>query len=443
MNRKNIVFVGLIVFIYSTVVFAQSDWFWLNPVPSGNSMYQVNVIDASTVYILADGNALMKSTDNGITWDFKPIPYTGIASAMHFTSSTTGFVVGGSGNILKTTDSGINWSSTSNLAKYGLLDVYFPNPSLGFAVGDDYVLKTINGGATWDSLYIGSWRLTSVHFSDNNNGFAPTDYDGIIFRTTNSGNSWFKDSTGFDSQSFYSVFSVDANTAYVGGKNGTIIKTTNGGQIWNPVSPLTSGSYIYSLSFSSTTTGYACSSSGNICKTTNEGNSWVTLFSSPTNYINSISIGSGGSGFAVGSSGLVVKTTDLNTWNNIRSSIIEDRLYSVFFTNDNNGYICSTGGKILKTTNSGNSWVIKYNNVSTSELTSICFPTPQTGYSALANGSIVLKTTDSGENWNPISIGKNGSIAHIFFSDTSNGYMCGYVSGFTGGIFKTTNGGNN
>jgi len=169
MNRKNIIFAGLIVFIYSTVVFAQSDWFWLNPTPSGNYMYQVNVIDASTLYILADGNALMKSTDNGITWAIKPIPYSGTARSMYFTSATTGFVVGGSGKVLRTTDSGVNWSETSVLAPYGLSDVYFPNPNLGFAVGDDYVLKTINGGESWDSLYIGSWRLTAVHFSDNNN----------------------------------------------------------------------------------------------------------------------------------------------------------------------------------------------------------------------------------------------------------------------------------
>jgi photosystem II stability/assembly factor-like uncharacterized protein len=444
MKTKIGTFICLLFFIYQTSIFAQSGWSWLNPLPSGNSMYQVKVVDASTVYILADRNILMKSTDNGITWAVKQIPYTGTAYSMHFTSATTGFVVGGSGNILKTTDSGLNWSASSVIAKYGLLDVYFPNPNLGFAVGDDYVLKTINGGETWDSLNIGSWRLTSVHFSDNNHGFAPTDYNGIVFRTTNSGNSWYQDSTGFESQSYYSVFSIDANTAYVGGNSGTIVKTTDGGQTWNSVSPLPSGSsYVYALAFSSAAVGYACSSAGDICKTTNGGNNWVTLFSSPQDYINAISIGTGGNGFAVGSSGLLVKTTDLNTWNNLRSSIIDDKLYGVIFTDDNNGYICSTGGKILKTTNSGNSWVIKYNNVSTSQITSICFPTPQIGYSALNNGSIVLKTTNSGENWNPISTGETGSISQIYFSDTATGYMCGYGTFGLGGIFKTTNGGNN
>jgi photosystem II stability/assembly factor-like uncharacterized protein len=444
MNRKNIIIVSLIFFISTTIVFAQSNWFWLNPVPTGNSMYKVNVINSSTIYILTDGNVLMKSTDNGNTWTSKLIPDdNGWVYSMHFTSATNGFVVGGSGKVLRTTDSGTSWSTSSIILPYSLYDVYFPSPDTGFAVGDYYVLKTVNGGDSWDSLSIGSSRLTAVHFSDNRHGFAATDYDGIILRTTNGGNNWDQISTGFSSTSFYSVFSVDTNITYVGGDDGSIIKTTDGGDTWNSISHLPSNSYsVNAFAFSSASLGYACSIYGDICKTTNGGNSWVTLYSDPLNGFNSLSISGLGNGFGVGSKGLIVKSTDLTTWNTLRSSIVDDRLYDVFFTDQNTGFICSDGGKILKTTNSGSSWTIKYDNFSTSTLSSICFPTPQIGYSAVDNGSIVLKTTNSGENWNSISTGKNGSISQIFFSDTSTGYMCGFVSGFTGGVFKTTNGGN-
>ena len=443
MNRKNIIIVSLIFFISTTVISAQSDWFWLNPLPSGNTVSIVNVIDASTIYILAAGNVLMKSTDNGNTWTSKPIPDDEYLFSMNFTNSTTGFFVGGSGKVLRTTDSGTSWSTSSIYSPYSLYDVYFPSSDTGFAVGDYYVLKTINGGDSWDSLSIGSWRLTAVHFSDNRHGFAATDYDGIIFRTTNAGDNWDQISTGFSSTSFYSVFSVDTNITYVGGDDGSIIKTTDGGDTWISISHLPSNSYsVNAFVFSSTNVGYACSSYGDICKTTNGGNSWVTLYTDPLYGFSYLSISSLGNGFAVGTNGLIVKSTDLITWNNLRTSIVEDDLYDLHFTDDNTGFICSTAGKILKTTNSGNSWTIKYDNFSAFRLGSIYFPTPQTGYSVAGNGSIVIKTTNNGETWNSISTGKNGSISQIFFSDTSTGYMCGFVSGLTGGIFKTTNGGN-
>jgi len=444
MNRKNIIIASLIFFISTTIISAQSNWFWLNPLPSGNAMSIVNVIDGSTIYILATGNVLMKSTDNGNTWTSKLIPDdNGSAYSMNFTNSTTGFFVGGSGKVLRTTDSGTSWSTSSRYSPYSLYDVYFPSSDTGFAVGDYYVLKTINAGDSWDSLSIGAWRLTTVHFSDNSHGFAATDYDGIIFRTTNAGDNWDQISTGFSSTSFYSVFSVDTNITYVGGDDGSIIKTTDGGDTWNSISHLPSNSYsVNAFAFSSTNVGYACSSYGDICKTTNGGNSWVTLYTDPLYGFSYLSISSLGNGFAVGTNGLIVKSTDLITWNNLLTSIVEDDLNDLHFTDENTGFICSNGGKILKTTNSGNSWTIKYNNFSAFLVGSVCFPTPQTGYSVAGNGSIVIKTTNNGETWNPISTGKNGSISQIFFSDTSTGYMCGFVSGFTGGIFKTTNGGN-
>ena len=177
---------------------AQQGWFWLNPLPQGNSLQAVQMFSATEVYALAgNANLLLKTTNAGTTWTtvpITPVPVGGYFQAMHFTGKDSGVVVGyGSGfngAIARTTNGGATWTTTSSSTIPWLYAVTFTTPTRGFAVGDYYVLMTTNAGATWDTLQLPNGpRLQAVDFSDQNTGYAAGD-GGVIFKKTNGGTSW-------------------------------------------------------------------------------------------------------------------------------------------------------------------------------------------------------------------------------------------------------------
>jgi photosystem II stability/assembly factor-like uncharacterized protein len=82
-------------------------------------------------------------------------------------------------------------------------------------------------------------------------------------------------------------------------------------------------------------------------------------------------------------------------------------------------------------------WFVQ-NSGTSNQLTSICFPTPTTGWIA-GWYSTVLKTTNSGINWAQISMGSSLGYQCIYFVSPD----VGWILGQSGTILNTTNGGNN
>ncbi|HMQ69772.1 MAG TPA: YCF48-related protein, partial [Ignavibacteria bacterium] len=160
-NMKFII-VLLNIVLLTNLSICQSNWYWLNPLPTGNNL---------TNTCFTDGN--------------------------------TGWAVGFSGTIIKTTDGGNSWISQTSGVSHHLYSVCFTNSSTGWAVGLGFgqkggiILNTKNGGTNWiTQLNTGSDWLNSVYFPNNftnsNTGWAvglgPS--GGIIYKTTNEGANW-------------------------------------------------------------------------------------------------------------------------------------------------------------------------------------------------------------------------------------------------------------
>ena len=97
---------------------------------------------------------------------------------------------------------------------------------MGGINGDQYILKTTDGGTTWINQKSGtSTYLSSVYFADYNTGWIVSSY---IIKTTNGGANWIEQTSGTPHYK-YSVFFIDNNIGWTVGDGGTILKTTNGG----------------------------------------------------------------------------------------------------------------------------------------------------------------------------------------------------------------------
>jgi photosystem II stability/assembly factor-like uncharacterized protein len=111
--------------------------------------------------------------------------------------------------LLISSDFGKTWSFIiDDLFQNRLEGVYFLNKNIGFAacgkqiapyssVYRNIILKTSDGGKTWcvklDTLLTPATGINKIYFADYDNGFALSK-DWGIWRTTNGGDYWFKDS---------------------------------------------------------------------------------------------------------------------------------------------------------------------------------------------------------------------------------------------------------
>jgi len=199
--------------------------------------------------------------------------------------------------------------------------------------------------------------------------------------------------------------------------------------------------------------------------------------------INDIYFVSETKGFAVGgdkyTQGDILMTKDAgNTWELINDSIDYDSedeylhtLHSIDFLNQNIGEIVGNNGKILRTDNGGKTWVVSVNGgylnfykvkmISTNKtfllsdaailtstnfwyyhesidftysLKDLEFTDNNTAY--LAGYGFVQKTEDAGKTWKYLDI-KGDFFYDIDFVNKKVGYICGWQ----GGIFKTTDAG--
>jgi photosystem II stability/assembly factor-like uncharacterized protein len=295
-------------------------------------------------------------------------------NSVYFPDANIGYAVGNFGTILKTLDGGANWDSlTSGTAMTFLCSVYFTDTIIGYGVGDNVILKTINGGTNWSEILFNPYvYLNSVFFPDANTGYVVGTYhdpnlmyvSGYILKTTDGGITWTQLPFAPYNHYLMSVYFTDVNIGYAVGSywNGWtasfpyIIKTIDGGATWSEFSSELSFSLL-SVSFPDNNTGYAVGTDGYgtngiIFKTTDAGTTWDTLLT--TNALNSIYFTDVNSGYAVGNYGKIIKTIDGGgSWITQTSGTLWSNLYSVFFQSVVTGYVVGDSGIILKTTNGG------------------------------------------------------------------------------------------
>ncbi len=182
-------------------------------------------------------------------WLRQPSPTNKWLSKCTFVDSLYGWVSGDSGIVIHTSNGGINWSvQNSNAGPNYINDIFFLNRRIGWAIANDFsvngtfVMKTTNGGQTWNSsrFYDTTVYLKTVYFVDSLTGYIGT-FGGEILRTSNAGLNWSIcsiDSSACYSFSMNKINFINAGTGYICGGGvdlaGQIWKTTNSGINWKP-----------------------------------------------------------------------------------------------------------------------------------------------------------------------------------------------------------------
>ncbi|HET6401492.1 MAG TPA: hypothetical protein VFH95_08850 [Candidatus Kapabacteria bacterium] len=252
------------------------------PVFSGSvtgTIYGISFLDATTGFAAGDQRDISKTIDGGMTWqpmDASNVPQSDLIRSIYFTNRTTGFVGtsdaygNASGSICQTKDGGQTWNPilTTNggiyninfipgtngqdgvaLGRFGvaywtndggttwtagtsdqpnalIVRSTFLSAAQGYAVAQDisgsahgYILRTIDAGRTWSTVYTSSPALDGID-NDGNQTITAAGYSGLVVESTDAGGTW--NSTTAGSGRWIDVRYATQHRAVLFGDNGAI-----------------------------------------------------------------------------------------------------------------------------------------------------------------------------------------------------------------------------
>jgi photosystem II stability/assembly factor-like uncharacterized protein len=378
-----------------------------------NNWGTVRFANQNTGFIAGNNNLLMHTTNGGLNWMEQGVPQRTFLNDISVVD-TLAFICGNNGWIYETTVSG--YTKCLGGTKQDFASMTFLNENIGIIVTDFDYLRTVNGGTKWNLDFFGgyAWEEGCAGIQTDVRSFPPLSVYRVTEAVSCHGGPSFYDLdnstdggiTWIGNRSFYQtnvgipgVCEIEGVT-YISARlpNSTILK--NNGSGW--VQIYSANFYIGSLSFSNQNTGAVIGGGSvpGILRTSNGGTNWSFISASNNRSENDIKLFPSGIGYLACDSSFILRTTDFGiTWvllpNNINSSF-----RSMQFVNDNTGWVISYGGnfwystKLYFTNNGGNNFY-QVQSLGNFNPRAMSFINALTGYVSGDSG-VVLKTTNGG-----------------------------------------------
>jgi photosystem II stability/assembly factor-like uncharacterized protein len=272
-------------------------------------------------------------------------------NTIFFLDSLNGWVGGypypGDQFILRTSNGGVSWDQTS--ISSSPQSIYFTNISTGFCAAFNGIYKTTDGGGLWNLNYQDDIHFNSVQFVDENSGFAvANEFPQYLYllKTEDAGLNWNKSLVAIETGD-PKIKMIDELTGFIISENSSkIYKTSDGGSNWNVVfDDSISHHSFWDIAFSDELNGFAGRAGGDFLSTSDGGNTWHKKFMPLlfcTN-IRTIENHCWVSGFGIGYNAIVYSDDYGNTWTPIFVDDSND-IHDIFFSDLNHGWFCSTTG---------------------------------------------------------------------------------------------------
>lgn len=223
-------------------------------------------------------------------WEISKITYEyGLRlRELFFVNEEVGYAVGPHGGaIFKTVDAGGSWNRIELGDELMPESFFFLDEQFGFVggwifAGRSFLLKTEDGGISWEEIFFDYEQIIPIYFSDGLNGLAilqvpKTQISGgkALAKTTNGGYNWEIVDLPVSEVGRY-FYHVNDNTVFVVGQNNKIHKTSDTGDTWEIINTPDLGNiYFYNENF-----GFIGGFIGEeriVYKTINGGLSWDAM----------------------------------------------------------------------------------------------------------------------------------------------------------------------
>ncbi|MEP6794662.1 MAG: hypothetical protein ABJB16_10080, partial [Saprospiraceae bacterium] len=360
----------------------------------------------ATTYVYNSLNQLVNQSmpdhDMMNIWEYT-LP-SGLDSRLHvtgtqFVNSTKGYLSGyidagivtsanKRGYLYTTDNGGVSWTQMNDLVASDLKKVQMIDGLNGFAVGNHgIVLKTTNGGASWDLISLAGIDITltlnDLYFTSVSNGVIVGDTN-LVFITVDAGTTFTKTAPALTTGVKLRSITYDGSSLYVCGRDangqGILFKgivtnptATSFAVGWSSVSNIRSTD-LEKIQMVDPVKGFAIGIDGTLLKTIDNGNTWISVATGTKDNFKDIYFKDISAGVAIIDSmpgyGLVYKTTDGGkTWTLLsRHGEYYNRFH--FYQNDK-GYVVGNNGKMKRVVMTSNIGLVNIPVPSTSQVFNI------------------------------------------------------------------------
>ncbi|MBN2009801.1 T9SS type A sorting domain-containing protein [candidate division KSB1 bacterium] len=391
------------------------------------SLEDVHFVNKDAGWIVGSNNFLASTVNGGERWTIEStnLDNTGLFNTITFISADTGWIAGGSigyfRTLLKTTDGGVTWNPAIDPFGGDLFDISFANSRVGWAVGEKgTILNTIDGGETWNwQMNFPSASLNSVQFLDERTGWATGGFS--LIKTTDGGDTW----QYIDKMEGNQLFFIDSHKGWLVHAREGIYNTVDGGQTWQH--QLSKPGY-HQIQFIDENNGWAtgaASDSTYIIRTGNGGKAWTELFVAHDYSLSHFFFIDSLHGWLFGSQDVIMATDDGGkSWEIQQDKNSKWGLYAVMdmcFVDSLYGWGCGTDSRLWHTEDGGKTWIQRY-NPNYDDFTTVHFFDRNEGWLA---GILTLQhTIDGGQTWQEENLYKY-FWSDLSFTDRDHGWAVG------------------
>ncbi len=302
------------------------------------------------------------------------------------------------------------WTQLNTGVQVQLKSVYFINVNTGWACGLNTIIKTTNGGLSWQATALPGFHK-SMDFKDELTGYVCGEY-GKVHKTTDAGNNWYSLNTGFN-VTLNQIRIAEDGSVIIPGNSSTILHSTDGGNTWTNILNIPAIVDFFAVKLLNSNSFIISGNESTILRTSNSGATWESISIGMPNPLFVVDFSGQSTGWVTGCCGMFMKTTNAGiSWTTDDYLTPGYTLYSMQFFGQSKGWLAGEAGYILRTTNAGLNWDSLNSNTQL-DLYSLHFIDENTGFVSGYNGTI-LKTINGGGAGTPIGINNQTTKAEDF-----------------------------
>lgn len=338
--------------------------------------------------------------------------------------------------VLKTSDGGATWERMDGFTS-APYDVYMRDTTTGFLCLGSDIVKTTDGFETIETMLTTNVNLLAIDFPTQTTGYAVGGL-GRIYKSMDSGTTWtLQEST--TSSTLREVHFIDELTGFACGGSGLFLKTIDGGVTW--ASQTIGTEPIKDINFSDALNGVAVGSWGTLRYTTNGGITWSTPQYTTLKHLNKITR-TPNKIVVAGDDGLIITSTDNGvSW----TESFQGTLSFYAIASYGNDIFTGGDGILYKSADEAQNWTVALTGIFPSNFRKVSFADNMHGV-AVGNNlgyyyNAIYITEDGGNNWIRKYANTNSNSQYVGVHLRPDGV--GAVCGGSGVNMTTSNFGNN